>query len=92
MAFSEMNNLPMTWKTSQTLNIWKNACGSHDERKTRETTQYTTQLKNAEPIQTQETTPAGRPVNVMNIQHKVADCGKWKPVYDSNDSVRARMV
>ena len=62
------------------------SCGSGGEKKTTEATQDTTQAKPADT--TAMTTPAAKPMNVMVIQHKVANYAKWKPGYDAHDSAR----
>src|SRR6266700_694868 len=58
------------------------SCGSGNEKKADETTKDTT----AEKIP--ETAPPAKPGNVMIMQLKVADFAKWKPMYESRDSIR----
>ena len=66
------------------------SCGSGGDKKTDEsatdttaaTTTDTTAAKPAEP------TPAAKLSNLLIIQHKVANFAKWKPAYESHDSVR----
>ncbi len=62
--------------------IFLYSCGSGDNKKTEETTTDTTAEKVPETM-----TPA-KPSNVMVMQFKVADFAKWKPMYESRDSIR----
>ena len=60
------------------------SCGSGDEKKTDETTKDTT----AEKVPETTTTAPAKPDNVMLMQFKVANFAKWKPMYESRDSIR----
>jgi hypothetical protein len=57
------------------------ACNSGADKKTEEETPVTTTEKTPE-----VTTPKLN--QVLFIEHKIADYAKWKPVYDSHDSIR----
>jgi hypothetical protein len=59
------------------------SCGSGDNKKTEETT---TDTSTAEKVP--ETIAPAKPSNVMVMQFKVADFAKWKPMYESRDSIR----
>jgi hypothetical protein len=63
--------------------IFLYSCGSGDEKKADETTKDTT---TAEKVP--ETSTPAKPANVMIMHLKVADFAKWKPTYESRDSIR----
>jgi hypothetical protein len=65
------------------------SCGSGGDKKGGEPATDTTKIaeKTPEPAPAPVAEPA-KPVNVMVIQHKVANYAKWKPLYESHDSVR----
>src|SRR6266487_5590934 len=75
---------PITVAASMTLFLF--SCNSGEEKKADETTSDTTAVKAPEPPPTP--TPAPKPGNVLVIQHKVANYAKWKPLYESHDSIR----
>ena len=77
MKQSPFSAIPMA--LSMTLFLF--SCNSGDEKKTSETTVDTTAKAVTPP-------PAAKPDNVMIIMHKVANFAKWKPEYESHDSVR----
>ena len=59
-------------------------CNSDEEKKADETAGNTTMPpKTMEPL-----IVVVKPANILIIQHKVASFAKWKPVYDSHDSIR----
>ena len=59
------------------------SCNSPEEKTTTETTVDTTAAAKAP-----EPQPMTKPGNVLIIQEKVANFAKWKPMYESNDSIR----
>jgi hypothetical protein len=60
------------------------SCNSPEEKTKTETTADTTAA-----VKAPETPPpAAKPGNVMIIQEHVANFAKWKPMYESNDSIR----
>ncbi|HEY1870542.1 MAG TPA: hypothetical protein VGG71_05750 [Chitinophagaceae bacterium] len=63
------------------------SCGGNGEKKSSESTTDTTATNT-----TATTTPASTivttPQNLMVVKHKVANFGKWKMVYDGDDSAR----
>jgi len=62
------------------------SCNSGGD-KTDTTTDTTTATTDTSMTTTMPTAPSG-PMSVMSIRAKVADYAKWKPQYESNDSVR----
>ena len=60
------------------------SCNSEEEKKADETAVDPTMApKTMEPL-----IAVVKPANILIIQHKVASFAKWKPVYDSHDSIR----
>ena len=69
--------------------LFLSSCDSGGDKKADETvadTSATTTDTSA--VIPPETTPAPKPFKVLNILHKVANFAKWKPEYESHDSVR----
>lgn len=64
--------------------LFLNSCNSGDEKKADTTETDSSAVKKETPP---VTTHSG-PTMVMTITHKVANYAKWKPAYDSHDSVR----
>ncbi len=63
------------------------SCGGGEEKKADEpgVAADTAVAKTTEPA---APAPAAKPSNVLIIMHKVANFGKWMPLYESHDSVR----
>jgi hypothetical protein len=61
--------------------LFLSACNSGSDKKTEETPADSTAAKTETPA------PSG-PSEIMTITHKVANYAKWKPLYDSHDSIR----
>jgi hypothetical protein len=59
------------------------SCNSPEEKTTTETTVDTTAA-----VKAPEPQPMTKPGNVLIIQEKVTNFAKWKPMYESNDSIR----
>ena len=64
--------------------VFISACNSGEEKKADETATDSTAVKTDTPA----VVPAAGPVLVMTITHKVANYAKWKPAYESHDSIR----
>jgi hypothetical protein len=71
----------LTTTIAASMALFLFSCNSGDDKKDTEITPDTTTAK------TPETTPA-KPGNILIIQHKVANFAKWKPMYESHDSIR----
>jgi hypothetical protein len=66
--------------------VFLTSCGGGGGEKTStDTTSADTTTANATPT---TNTTITTPQNMMIVKHKVADFGKWKPVYDGHDSAR----
>jgi hypothetical protein len=61
------------------------SCNSGGDKSAANTTTDTTA---AATVKAPEPMPAANPGNVLIIQQKVANYAKWKPVYESHDSIR----
>jgi hypothetical protein len=71
------------------MSLFLFSCGSGDDEKTKETNEDTSKTKmETTPEKTPETTTPAKPVELMVIQHKVANYARWKPFYDGHDSLR----
>ena len=68
--------------------IFLSSCGSGDDKKTDESTTDTTANSDTSSVKSPESPTAPQPFKILLIQHKVANFAKWKPQYESHDSVR----
>ena len=67
------------------MSLFLFSCGSGDsEKKPEDKMPDSTQTKTTET----PPPPPAKPADLMVIQHKVANYAKWKPAYESHDSVR----
>ncbi len=66
--------------------LFLGSCNSGENKKADENTADTSTAKTETPSPP-VSTPAG-PTAIMTIKHKVANYAKWKPIYDSHDSIR----
>lgn len=76
-----------TITVAASMGLFLFSCGSGGDQKANEPAVDTTAAVKA-PEPTPEPTPAPKPGNVLIIQHKVANFAKWKPMYESHDSIR----
>lgn len=73
---------PFAFSVSMVFFIF--SCNSGEEKKADETALDTTMApKTMEPL-----VAVVKPANILIIQHKVVSFAKWKPAYDSHDSIR----
>ena len=63
--------------------LFLSSCNSGEDKKTEASSADTTEVKAETPAPTTPVTST-----FMTIKHKVANYEKWKPVYDSHDSIR----
>ena len=71
--------------------LFLNSCNSGEEKKAETTGTDSSAVKPDSSTVAKETPPvttATGPTSIMTIKHKVANYGKWKPAYESHDSVR----
>jgi hypothetical protein len=71
--------------------LFLNSCNSGEEKKS-ETTGSDSSVVSPDSSAVKEETPAvtaaAGPMSIMTIKHKVANYSKWKPSYESRDSIR----
>ena len=72
------------------MTLFLSSCGSGGGNKTNETATdtTTTTTANTTTAKAPEPAPAFKPFNVLRMKYKVANFAKWKPIYESHDSIR----
>jgi len=72
------------------MSLFLFSCGSGGDKTTEPATDSTaaTTADTTTAAKPSEPAPAPKPFNLLIIQHKVANFARWKPLYESHDSVR----